>query len=90
MRMNGEVHRHDNRVFVLIVSVGHWLALIALKPFTHRIDRGREVLTGQANYHGAHAAPCRDLDGETSVDLGRFHSQMKPACADLDLDPGGP
>jgi len=46
LRMDGEIHRHNNRVFVLIVSVSRGLALICVEPFPHPIDGGRKILAG--------------------------------------------
>jgi hypothetical protein len=46
LRIDGEVHRHHNRVFILIVSVPCGLAPMFLEPFSHRNNRGRKILAG--------------------------------------------
>jgi hypothetical protein len=46
LRTDCEVHRHNNRVFVLIVSVARGLAPISFEPFAHRNNCGRKILTG--------------------------------------------
>jgi hypothetical protein len=49
-----EVNRHDDTVSVMIVFVPCWLVSIGIKPFSHRVHRGRKLIGAYPDRDAAH------------------------------------